>query len=73
MSLKPTYPKKRYVIEFVNNQFTLSGPYIEGKEEVQVWLSDSPMKLSKLAFDAGADEVVHNYDLAIVDSVGKLR
>lgn len=73
MSLKPTYPKKRYKIEFIDGQFVMSGPYIEGKDEVQVWMGKSARALANQAFDSGADEVAHNYDLGIVDSLGKLR
>lgn len=74
MSLKPVYPKKRFKIEFIDGEFVMTGPYIDGNEgEVQVWKSPSPNPLATRAFDDKADEVVHNYDLALVDILGKLR
>jgi len=68
MNLNPVYPKKRYVIEFIKEErlFSITSP------DNIVVRSTTPWQLSKMAFDDGADEVVHNYDLGIVDSVGRL-
>lgn len=77
MSLKPVYPKKRYVITFSkenNNCFAISGPHIDGKHEaVKVFLGPSANILARQAFDDGADEVKHDYDLGIVDMLGYFR
>lgn len=53
--------KKTFVILFDNDkrEFVMTGPNGQETRGTVAW------KLAKSAFDNGADEVVHNYDLKI--------
>ena len=74
MNLKRAYPKKCYKIEFIDNEFVMSGPFIDGEnKDVQVWKNKNVRVLANQAFDMGADEVAHNYNLGVVDTFGNLR
>lgn len=77
--LRNVYPKKRYKIEYIPSpedgfSFVMTGPYIdENTEQVKVWKGTKPSALSNKAFDDGADEVAHNYDLSLLDILGNMR
>lgn len=59
MSNRPE--KKRFIITHKDGTFTMTHP--NGNET----FNKDSRRLANVGFDMGADEVVHNYDLTILD------
>jgi hypothetical protein len=56
----PKEPKKKWYIRYGGSGFYLVGPAGELVESTN--LLTLPRQFSNIAFDRGADEVVHDYD-----------